>query len=148
MENNENRRIEIEQDSLDHLNTIRKWTMFFSVIGSIFIGLMIIAGIVAGAFLSIFETGEMGTGISRWIMMSFILVIALIYFFPVLFLFRFSIHTRNAVQSTSKEELRLALKNLKSYFVYIGVLVIIGLAFYFIALAIAGTSMAFLKNYW
>jgi hypothetical protein len=52
------------------------------------------------------------------------------------------------VQSTSKEELRLALKNLKSYFVYIGVLVIIGLAFYFIALAIAGTSMAFLKNYW
>lgn len=148
MENNENRRIEIEQDSLDHLNTIRKWTMFFSVIGFIFIGLMIIAGIVAGAFLSIFQTGEMGAGISRWIMIVFILVIALIYFFPVLFLFRFSIHTRNAVQSTSKEELRLALKNLKSYFVYIGVLVIIGLAFYFIALAIAGTSMAFLKNVW
>lgn len=148
MENKDTRKIEIGPESLNHLNAIRKWTMFFSVIGFIFIGLMLIAGIIAGTFLSVFDTGNPGAGTTRWIMIVVFVAVAMVYYFPVRFLFRFSLHTRNAVQTTNKEELRLAFKNLRSFFVYLGILLIICLLLYFTVLIIAGTSMAFLKTYW
>jgi hypothetical protein len=144
--NTEIRKIEIEQESLNYLNTTRKWAMFFAIIGFIFLGLILIAGLVAGTFLSVFKSPEMGGGIPQILVFIFVFIIALAYFFPILFLFRFSKHTANAVQTLSKEELKKALRNLKSYFVYIGVMLIIVLVIYFILLVVAGTSMAFLKG--
>jgi hypothetical protein len=147
MENSlEPRKIEIEGVTLKYLNTTWKWTMFFAIIGFIFLGLLIIFGLMAGTFLSVFKSPQMGTGIPQVFLYIIILIIALLYFFPVFFLFRFSRHTRNAVQSLSKDELRKAFRNLKSYFVYTGVLLIIVLAIYFVGLIIAGASMAFLKG--
>jgi hypothetical protein len=147
MENaTEIRKIEIEQDSLNYLNTTRKWTMFLAVLGFIFLGLMIIIGLVAGVFLSAFKTADIPAGFPEWIVLIIILAVATLYFFPILYLFRFSKHTSNAVQSLDKEELKKAFKNLKSYYVFVGVLTIVVLALYFIALVGAGASMAFLKN--
>ena len=140
------RKIEIEQESLNYLNTTRKWAMFFAIIGFIFLGIILIAGLVAGTFLSVFKSPEMGGGIPQILVFVFVIIMALVYFFPILFLFRFSKHTANAVQTLSKEELKKALRNLKSYFVYIGILLIIVLVIYFIVLVVAGTSMAFLKG--
>jgi Family of unknown function (DUF5362) len=140
------KKIEIEQESLNYLDTTRKWAMFFAIIGFIFLGFILIAGLVAGTFLSVFKSPEMGGGIPQILVFVFVIVMALVYFFPILFLFRFSKHTANAVQTLSKEELKKALRNLKSYFVYIGILLIIVLVIYFIVLVVAGTSMAFLKG--
>jgi hypothetical protein len=38
----ENRKIEIGQETLNHLNTTRKWAMFHAIIGFIFLGLILI----------------------------------------------------------------------------------------------------------
>lgn len=147
MENTpEPRRIEIDQISLRHLNSIRKWTMFFAVLGFIFVGLLLIAGIVAGAFLSIFNSGMPETGVPQWLMSVIFLIIAAIYFFPVLFLLRFSSNMRDAVHTLNQEKIRKAFRNLKAYFTYLGVLVIIGLCLYVTALVIAGSSLAFFKH--
>lgn len=138
-------KIELDQESLKNLDSIRKWTMFFSVLGFIFIGILVIAGFAAGIFMSVFSSGEMGAGFPLWVLIIIIPAIAAIYFFPVFFLFRFSRHMRNAVMNLSNEHIRIAFRNLKYYFTYIGVLVIIVLAFYFIALVVAGSSLAFFK---
>ena len=74
------------------------------------------------------------------------LVLAAVYFFPILFLFRFSKHTAHAVHTLNTHELHKAFQNLKSYFVFLGVLIIIVLSFYIVALIVAGTSMVFLKG--
>ena len=142
----ENRKIEIEQETLNYLNTTRKWTMFLAVIGFIFLGLFIIIGVIAGTFLSAFKAGQTSLGVPETLLYIIFIVLAAIYFFPILFLFRFSKHTANAVQTLSKEELHKAFRNLKAYFIYLGVLIIIGLSIYVVALIIAGTSMAFLKG--
>lgn len=142
----EMKKIELEQESLNYLNTTRKWTMFLAILGFIGIGILIIIGLFAGVFLSAFKTSVASSGFPEWIIFIVILIMAVIYFFPVLFLFRFSKHTANAVNSLDKEEMKKALKNLKSYYLYIGVLVIIVLAFYVIALVAAGASLSFLKN--
>lgn len=140
------RKIEIEQDTLNYINTTRKWTMFFAIVGFIFLGLFIIIGVIAGTFLSAFKVGETGLGVPESIIYILFFALAVICFFPILFLFRFSKHTAKAVQTLSKEELHKAFKNLKAYFAYLGVLLIIGLSIYVVILIIAGTSMAFLKG--
>ncbi|TAL69263.1 MAG: hypothetical protein EPN88_06750 [Bacteroidetes bacterium] len=147
MDNNlENTKIEIDQETLKYLNTIRKWAMFLAIIGFIFLGLILVIAVIAGTFLSAFSSGKLSTGIPGPLLFVPLLLIAVVYFFPVLFLFRFSKHTAHAVQTLDKQELHKAIKNLKSYFVYIGVLIIIGLSLYVVALIVAGTSMSFLKG--
>jgi hypothetical protein len=139
-------KIEIEQETLKHLNTTRKWAMFLAIIGFIFLGLMIIIGLLAGTFLTAFSSGEKGLGIPASFMFIPILLVALVYFFPVLFMFRFSKHTAHAIQHLDKLELHKGLKNLKYYFAYLGVLIIAILSLYFVVLIVAGSSLAFLKG--
>jgi hypothetical protein len=139
-------KIEIEQKTLNSLNTTRKWAMFLAITGFIFLGLIIIIGAIAGTFLSTFSLTKTGHGIPELFISIIFLVLAVIYFFPVLFLFRFSKHMAHAVQTLDKQELHKAFKNLKSFFAYLGVLIIIVLSFYVVVLIVAGTSMAFLKG--
>lgn len=147
MENStEPRKIEIGQETLKYLNTTRKWTMFLAIIGFIFLGLVVVFVLIAGTFLSIFKSADIGSGILQTWLFFPVIIMIIIYFFPVLYLFRFSKHTANAVQTLSQEELHKAFRNLKSYFVYIGVLLIVVLVFYLIAIIITGTSLAFLKG--
>jgi hypothetical protein len=140
------RKIEIEHDTLNHLNTMRKWAMFLSIIGFIMLGLIIIVGLIAGTFLTAFNTSENGPGIPESLMFIPILVIAAVYFFPVLFLFRFSKHTSKALHSLDKIEFHKAIKNLKTFFAYLGILLIVILSLYLVVLIIAGSSMSFLKG--
>ncbi len=142
----EKKTIEIDQDTLKNLNTIRKWAMFFSILGFIFLGLIVILGIIAGTFLSAFKAGGKSAGIPESVIIIMFFVLAAVYFFPVHFLFRFSKHTQHAVQTLDKDELHKAFRSLKSYSVYLGVLTIIGLALYVAAVIIAGSSMAFLTG--
>lgn len=139
-------KIEIEQESLKHLNTTRKWAMFLAIVGFIFLGLMIIIGLIAGTFLTAFSSGEKGLGIPAPFMFIPIILVVLIYFFPILFLFRFSKHTAHAIQHLDKLELHKGLKNLKYYFAFLGILIIAMLSLYIVILIVAGSSLAFLKG--
>jgi hypothetical protein len=147
MENNqEPQKIEIGLETLNDLNTARKWTMFLSVIGFIFLGLLIALGLLTGTFLSAFYSNETTTGIPDSLFIILFFALAIISFFPVIFLYRFSKHTSIAVKTLDVKELKKALKYLKRYFVYIGILVIIIIAGYIVEVILAGTSVAFLKG--
>ena len=139
-------KIEIDQKGLKNLNTIRKWTMFLAVSGFIFLGLMITIGAITGIFLSAFKADQTSAGFAETYMLLFFLVLAIACFFPLFYLFRFSKYTTHAVNNLDKQELYEAIQNLKHFFVYLGILIIIVLTFYIIALIAAGSSMAFLKG--
>jgi hypothetical protein len=140
------KKIEIDQETLAHFDTTRKWAMFLAIIGFIFLGLLLIIGLLAGTFLSAFSTGENSIGIHGPLMFIPIILMAAIYFFPVLFLFRFSKHASHAVHNYDKMEFHKAIKNLKAYFAYIGILLILVLSLYLVILVVAGSSLAFLKG--
>jgi hypothetical protein len=144
--NPEIRKIEMDQETLKNLNATRKWAMFLAIIGFIFLGLIIVIGLIAGTFLTAFNSGEKSLGIPESLMFVPILLLAVVYFFPVLFLFRFSKHTAHAIQTLDKQELHKAIKNLKICFAYIGIMIIIVFSLYIVALIVAGSSMAFLKG--
>jgi len=159
MENlQEEKKIEIGSEAISYLNTTRKWTMFFAILGFIVVSLMIIGGLTAGVLLrsvsGLFDTesieGMEGagsiTGIAQVMLSIFIIIVALIYFFPILYLYRFSRHTASAIKGLEHTEITKAFKNLKSYWVYLGVLTIIILTVYLIIFVIAGASLAFLSG--
>jgi hypothetical protein len=140
------RKIEIDQKTLNNINSIRKWTMFLAIIGFIFLGLVVAIGLIAGTFLSAFETGKTVTGLPESLIYIIFIFLTAVYFFPGLFLFRFSKFAANAVHNTDKQELHKAIKNLKFYFAYIGVMLIIGFILYVAVLITAGTSLPFLNG--
>jgi heme/copper-type cytochrome/quinol oxidase subunit 2 len=142
----EDRKIEIGSEILNNLNSTRKWTTFLSVLGFIFLGLLIVAGLTTSLFLTTFKTQEANLGIPESVMIIIFIVIGAIYFCPVFFLFRFSRNTRDAIQNLDRKKMAKGINNLRLYFTYIGIMVIIVLSIYVVALIAAGASLSFLKG--
>jgi heme/copper-type cytochrome/quinol oxidase subunit 2 len=142
----EDRKIEIGSEILNNLNSTRKWTTFLSVLGFIFLGLLIVAGLTTSLFLTTFKTQEANLGIPESAMIIIFVVVGAIYFFPVFFLFRFSRNTRDAIQNLDSQKLSKGLNNLRLYFTYTGIMVIVVLSIYVVALIAAGASLSFLKG--
>lgn len=143
---NDDKFIRIDNEILNNLNATRKWTTFISVLGFIFLGLLIFIGAITGTFLTAFKSKETNLGIPESIMLLIFALTAVIYFFPVFFLFRFSRHTRNAVQKNDRDEFFKASKNLRAFFTYIGVMAIIVITVYIVALVVAGASISLLND--
>jgi hypothetical protein len=142
----ESKKIELGEDTLRNLDVIRKWTMFFSILGFIFLALFVIIGIIMSTFLSTFKTGGTSTLVPESAVIIAFIILAILYFFPVHFLFKFSKHTAHAVQTLDNNEMHKAIKNLKAYFVYLGILIIIGLALYLVLIVATGSSLSFFKG--
>jgi len=145
MENIEEKKIEIGQDTLKDLNTIRKWTMFFSILGFIIVGVILVTGLFTGVFLSVFNTSD-GYPLPEWLSFIIFVLLALVCFIPVLYLFRFSKYTSEAVKTRDKQILHKGLRNLKRFVIYIGILTIVLLALYLFVLIATAASMAFVKD--
>ena len=138
--------LEIGQETLKHLNKLRKWTMFLAVSGFIFLGLIIALGLITGTFLTAFSHSDKITGLPDEVILAFFIVLALINFFPVFFLFRFSKHTSNALSTLDRKEMHIAIKYLKRFFIYLGILLIVVISLYIISLLLTGASVEFLKR--
>lgn len=140
------KKIEIGQETVKNLNTLRKWTMFLSVLGFIFFGLIITLGLLTGTFLTAFNHSDKTPGIPDALLVAAFAGLALINFFPILFLFRFSKHISNAVSTLDSREMHIAIKYLKRFFVYIGAILIAVVALYVASIILEGTSIALLRG--
>jgi Family of unknown function (DUF5362) len=135
----------IDPTSKLHLAEAARWARFLAIIGFVMCALLIVLGIFAGSIFSIF-TNRYSSGYSSGSDMTntfgavFIVlyaIIAVIYFFPCLFLFRFASLMKSALASNDQDMLNGSFQNLKKLFRYVGILTIIALAFYLIAFLIA-----------
>ena len=123
--------IELSIESISYFNQIRKWTKFFSILGFLFIGLVIVGGIAISLFFSKFD--QSGGKIPFVAMLLMYIVMAVIFFFPVLYMFNFSKSAKSAIENNNSYDLSIALKNLKSHFKYIGIFTIVILSIYIFA---------------
>ncbi|WP_299760239.1 DUF5362 family protein [uncultured Pontibacter sp.] len=121
--------------SAAYLREIAKWGKFLAIVGFIGIGLMVIIALFAGTAIGSMslpeESGGSAAGmIGGGFFMFFYLLFALLYFFPVLYLYRFSGKMQEALRLQNEELLVTSFANLKSLFKFMGVLTIIMLSFY------------------
>lgn len=114
-----------------YLAETAKWGYFLSIVGFIGIGLMVLAGLFMGTFLSSFgaAAGTMGL-ISPMFITVLYLVLAGLYFFPVLYLYKFSTQMKVALRSDNESELTSAFQNLKSLYKFMGILTAVILGIY------------------
>lgn len=124
-----------------------KWAKFISIVGFIFCGLLVLGGIFAGTLFSNLSTNPYGnTTMPAAAMGSMFTVIyivcALVYFFPCLFLFKFASRMQVALRSSDQQTLVSSLGNLRAYFRFVGILLIIGLSIWVLALVFGGLGAA------
>ncbi len=131
----------VSSDGISHLASIRKWAQFLAVLGFVASGLMVIFGFFFGAISRTFGRSEFGGAISSIFIMILYIGFGILYFFPSMWLFKFSANLKSALETYVDTQLTEALKHLRSVFTFMGVLTIIGLAVCVLAVA-AGIVIA------
>ncbi len=130
--------LNLNAHSRSFLKEIAGWTYFLSIIGFIFVGLLVLIAVSANSIYNNMAQFSQESPFDVGLFMTAVYVIvSLIYFFPILFLFKFSKRLKSALKSKEDEELASALEILKSHYKFIGVFTIIVLSLYALAI-IAG----------
>ena len=130
-----NHSVGVNEETRSYMLEIAKWSRFLSILGFIAIGLMILAGIFM-AFLGS-AIGGMAGGIGGGLFAVIYLVIAALYFFPIYYLFLASRGIKQGLLNDDEVQFTLGFANLKSHYKFLGILTIIILAFYVLALLFA-----------
>lgn len=111
------------------LLTTTKWTKFLSIVGFVTIGLIVIAALAFGSFLSSTMPDEFA-GIGGGLIAFVYILVALFYFFPTWFLFKFSKDVKLGIELEDQELLSSGFNNLKRCFKFIGIFTLIILGLY------------------
>ncbi len=138
MENNQELPAEfrIDQETGTNMNEIGKWAGFLAIVGFIMLALMIVFSFSILFITGPIPAGPYGQSISRGVIFFLYILMAVVYFFPTWFLFRFADLMRKALKKADHALFGEAIRYLKSFFVFIGILTIIGLAIMFVAMLI------------
>jgi ATP/ADP translocase len=145
--------LSIDPAAKNHLSDAARWAKFLAIIGFIMCGLIVIVGLFAGTiFERMYSSRYEGLDGGRDISMRGLgavasvvyILIALLYFFPCLFLFNFASKMKTALLSNDQDILNVSFQNLKKTFRYLGVLTIIVIAFSVILflVAVAGGGLS------
>jgi hypothetical protein len=129
----------VTEDIRSFIYESSKWTKFLAIVGFVFTGLMIMLSLSVSAIISSMNNmvgaqnnpyAAMGTGF----LTVFLLIMAAIYFYPSFILFKFSTSAKQAVLYGDQESLSVAMNKMKSFFKFWGILLIVILGFYGLAI--------------
>lgn len=146
VENGEN--LVIDWRSKEFLKQTAKWTKFLAILGFVGIGLMVLGSLVMlFAPSSLMSNGDFPFG-GKIFMMLLYLAFAVLYYFPISYLYQFSENTKKAIENNDNNAIRDAFEFLKSHYKFMGILTIILLAFYAIIIFIGliGAGAAAMMN--
>ena len=115
--------------SQDNLNSAAKWGKFLAITGFVFIGLMLIGGLVMQTLMPSFGSYGYGNPFLKYIGTMY-MILAIILFFPCLYLLKFSNKMQEAIRISNQESLDNAFINLKAMFKFYGIVTIVILCFY------------------
>ena len=118
-----------------------KWGKFLAIMGYVGIGILLLIAVVMMAGLSQLSKLPNAPFPMAWLGFIYI-VIAALYFFPVNYLFQFSVQIGRGLKSNDMQTVTSAFGNLKSMFKFMGVCTIIVLSIYGLILLFAvGAAM-------
>ncbi|NCU05397.1 MAG: DUF5362 domain-containing protein, partial [Chitinophagaceae bacterium] len=103
------------------------------IVGFIIIGFIVLAALFAGTMLAsmpgLGDTAMIAGGMSIFITILY-LAIAVLYFFPCLYMYRFSVRMKRALYENNQDVLNSSFSSLKSCFKFMGIMTIVFLSFY------------------
>lgn len=138
--------LQVSSPVKSYLNESAKWGRFLAIIGFVFCGLIAIAAFfiptiyrMLPAFneLPSMTASSIATGIT-----IVYLFLAIILFFPSLYLYRFSVKMQIALNSLSQENFEQSFGSLKSMLKFYGIFIIVVLSFYVLVFLIGMLGIA------
>lgn len=123
-----NNEMRLTRPSMLYLNETGKWGKFLSILGFCGVGIMVIFSMFAGTIFSELDNGQMP--FPTFFVTVLYLLMAALYFFPILFLYKFSTKIRTALIAKDSEQLVSAFENLKSHYKFIGIFAAVVLILY------------------
>jgi uncharacterized membrane protein YesL len=140
--------LSIDHESVGYLTETARWGKFLAIVGFVTCGLIAIFSFFAGSILAnspalaAYPSAEVHTvsTIGGAFLTVIYLILAVVYFFPCLYLYRYSIRMKEALNTNDQVKLNESLKNQKMLFRYVGIVTIIALCFEVIALIIFGAA--------
>ena len=150
METNENlltAELQIDTTAHAYLAETAKWCNFLSIVGFILSGILAVVALFAGTFLGSLSSRYGGNSsiIGAGFITVIYLLIAALYFFMSLFLYRFSSKMKTALYSNDQDSLNNSFLNLKNLYKLMGILTIIYLSFLVLALIVGIGAAAFMR---
>ncbi len=132
-QNYENGQIELSNQAIDYIRESAKWGTFLSIVGFIFIGLLVIIALFVGVFFSAMGSDIPGTedlAMMGPLLTVFYLILAGLYLYPTLKLYQFSNKAKKAIANNNSVTMTESLGNLKSMFKFMGIMTIVILGLY------------------
>ena len=131
------------------LKETSKWSKIMAIIGFVGLGLMVLIGVLSWLFFGVVTSGNSGmSGISGGFggIMAFIyIILAIFYYFPIIYLYRFSTNIKTAIDSDDQNQLAIAFENLKKHYKFIGILaitiIIIYIVIFIVSLIVGAGSL-------
>ncbi len=122
--------LKLTDNSLIFMTEIVKWAKFLAICSFVGLGMMVLAGVA----MIILQFERQANGLSTVIMGLFYILMAVIYFFPAVYLYRFATASADAIEKLNEDTLEEGLENLKSLFRFTGILMIIMFSLYAIGI--------------
>lgn len=125
--------LEITDEIKDQLSQAGGWGKFLSILGFIFMGFMILFGFMMSAMMAFVPNQYGGLPFPTFLFGFIYLVIAIVYFFPILYLYRFSSGIKQALRLNNQNQLAKAFLYLKAHYRFMGILMIVFIGIYILA---------------
>lgn len=131
--------VSIEPVTKSHLLDAARWARFLAIAGMVLLALGLVFSFLVATVWSDRENmrftvnGREGEEVSTAMRIGylvFMILLLAVFFFPLLFLLQFANRLRTALVANKQDDLNLAFLNLKRYFRYVGIILIIVLAIY------------------
>ena len=128
--------LQVNQTAVQYLKESAKWSLFLAIMGFIGIGFMVIAAIfmatAMGSLMGGASPGMNGmAGMGGMISVLYI-VMALLYFFPIYYLYKYASDMKAALNNRNNDLLTSAFGYLKSHHKFLGVSIIVVISLYIV----------------
>ena len=141
----------VDSTAAAHLRETARWAKLLAVVGIVLSILIALLGLFAGTMLATMtrkfsgnSSGSLGVLGSGMISVMY-LFIAAVYFFLSLFLFRFAVKMKEALLTSEQEQFNASLMNLKLVYRIMGIIMIIYLSFFALAIIVVIGAALFIR---
>lgn len=139
---NQNNGLQLQEEAFEYLRESAKWSMFLAILGFVGIGFLAIAALLMTSLMSFMPETPGPFGAIKGFISILYLVMAIVYLFPIYYLYKYATDTKAALQNYNSETLTNAFKNLKSHHKFLGIASIIIIALYIVLAIVAVIAFA------
>ncbi len=112
-----------------------KWGKFLAIMGYIGMGILVLVSFFMMVGASFFGSAATA-GFPMWIVGFIYIALAVVYYFPVTYLYKFSAQMKEGIRSNDGSTVTSGFRNLKSLFRFLGIFTIVILSIYAVALVV------------